>query len=238
MVFASGTALFATSMLADQRSWTSFGLSFSKQWFKECFYGCLAGFAAISFLTLTFAGAGWLNIIFHGFNLSSFVQLMGFMIGVAVWEELATRSYLQTTLRERFELSYSYKRASLIALFISAIIFGLLHGANPNLTWLAMVNIILAGLLLGLPIYRSGHVGASIGFHFSWNWSMGPLLGIQVSGINMENTVFISTLSGPDWLTGGNFGFEGGFGATLMLIILSLLVFKFIPDSKPDHTLI
>jgi len=68
------------------------------------------------------------------------------------------------------------------------------------------------------------------GLHWSWNWTQSSLLGIPVSGIEVERIAPAPLLhamnAGPDWLTGGRYGIEGGAACTLALIISTIVLWR------------
>jgi hypothetical protein len=58
--------------------------------------------------------------------------------------------------------------------------------------------------------------------HFIWNFLQGFFLGLPVSGFTVSASVFTAGVRGPIWLTGGEYGPEGGLpamGAILMVIV-------------------
>jgi len=81
---------------------------------------------------------------------------------------------------------------------------------NPNATWVSTVNIVLAGIFLGLGMFLSGSLAIPIGLHISWNFFQGIVFGFPVSGMNMGAAMIATESAGPTWLTGGAFGPEGG----------------------------
>jgi hypothetical protein len=54
--------------------------------------------------------------------------------------------------------------------------------------------------------------------HFGWNWTMAVLLHIPVSGLETETPDYRTVDAGPDWVTGGPWGPEGGSAAALGMI--------------------
>ncbi|PLX31562.1 MAG: hypothetical protein C0600_05295 [Ignavibacteria bacterium] len=129
------------------------------------------------------------------------------LVGFA--EEILMRGYPFTILHQR--------SGSMRALVITAVIFSLIHGANPGIGWLGFANIFLAGIWLGAARLVTGALWLPIGLHIGWNFFLGSVFGFPVSGV-FERSVFITEYSGPDWLTGGSFGPEGGLLATAVLI--------------------
>ncbi len=67
-----------------------------------------------------------------------------------------------------------------------------------------------------------------VGGHFGWNWTMGALLGVPVSGITRlaPAPLLRAVDAGPTWLTGGHYGVEGGVACTLALIASTLFIWR------------
>lgn len=105
-----------------------------------------------------------------------------------------------------------------MALLISSILFSLFHAANANIGIIALINIFVAGFLLGINYVFTRNIWFAVFLHFSWNFFQGPVFGYEVSGTNMSS-LLQQTLKGPDLLTGGDFGFEG----SLVCLFLNLL---------------
>jgi hypothetical protein len=51
--------------------------------------------------------------------------------------------------------------------------------------------------------------------HFAWNWTMAAVFHMAVSGSGFPTPNYRVVEVGPDWLTGGSWGTEGGIGALL-----------------------
>ncbi|MCB9109999.1 MAG: CPBP family intramembrane metalloprotease [Anaerolineales bacterium] len=112
-----------------------------------------------------------------------------------------------------------------IGLLVSSLIFALLHGLNPNLSVIAIVNLILFGVFAGLYAMREGSLWGISAIHTIWNWVQGNFFGLEVSGNGAGGgTLFNLMETGADWLTGGKFGPEGGFAVTIVLAIAIALV--------------
>ena len=102
------------------------------------------------------------------------------------------------------------------ALVISSLLFGFGHAANPNATLFSSVAIAVeAGLLLGMAYVWTRSLWFVFGLHAAWNFTQGPLLGIPVSGLQIDG-LLDATASGPAWLSGGPFGAE----ASVLTIVL------------------
>jgi membrane protease YdiL (CAAX protease family) len=94
-----------------------------------------------------------------------------------------------------------------------------LHLANPGVTVLGLANIALASVVLSAAFFEWGGIPAAWGLHFGWNAGLGVGADAPVSGIEFNLPGFDLVETGPDWLTGGLFGPEGGLIATLVMAV-------------------
>jgi len=106
-----------------------------------------------------------------------------------------------------------------VSIWASSVTFALLHGTNPHITWLALVNISFFAVLMALHVQRSGHVWGAAGLHAGWNFAQGTLFTMHVSGMEAfsPSSILSLTITGPAWLTGGSFGVEGSIIFTVIL---------------------
>lgn len=135
-----------------------------------------------------------------------------FFVLVAFAEEIMVRGYILGCL-----LRTGMNR--FLALAISSVIFALLHVFNPSIAFLPMLNLVLAGVLLGSVYIYTRNLWLSISLHLFWNWIQGPVLGYEVSGNNFHSSLLILRLPGPTLLSGGAFGFEGSLICTILMVI-------------------
>jgi hypothetical protein len=116
--------------------------------------------------------------------------------------------------------------AGLAANAAQAALFATLHAGNPHVTPLALVNIGLAGAVIGWLFWSGGGLAGAWAFHALWNWGLSAL-GLPVSGMAL-GTPFVPTGfvgAGRPLLSGGAFGPEGSLVSTLVLAaVLAALV--------------
>lgn len=105
------------------------------------------------------------------------------------------------------------------AVLISSALFAALHGNNPNVTWVALANIFLAGVMLAVAYLRTRSLWFATAVHLGWNWMMASLLDFPVSGLVRDMPLYTARETGPDWITGGSFGPEAGIAATLTIVL-------------------
>lgn len=110
---------------------------------------------------------------------------------------------------------------------LGAALFAAAHGANPEVGVLALLNIFLAGVLLGIAYLRTLSLWFATALHMTWNWCMAALFDLPVSGITIFDTpLYDADVGGPAWWTGGAFGPEGGLVGTIGFGLALLLVLR------------
>lgn len=192
----------------DRKSFLSLGFSL-KGYNNEAAIGFCASVAILGIGTLLLIATGC--IFYTGFDFSiSLLSGVVLMIAVAISEEVIFRGYILSNLLQ------SANRW--IALSISSAVFALVHLGNPGISALAIINIIVAGFLLGVNFIYTKNLWFSIFFHFSWNYFQGTILGYKVSGLPMSGGLR-QMVSGSDIWTGGTFGFEGSVLCTILLMV-------------------
>jgi membrane protease YdiL (CAAX protease family) len=176
--------------------------------------GLLIGAAPAAIVMLAavgLAGAGW------GPDGGDFSQWLG---GVGQLAVLFTPSALLEEIIFRgvplVVLALAFGRAA--GLVITAVLFGLLHATNPDVTPLALGNVALAGIYLGLAFYHRGGLWTATGAHLGWNLTHAALAA-PVSGLPFAMPGIDFQPGQPAWLSGGAFGPEGGVLATIVLAL-------------------
>ena len=116
------------------------------------------------------------------------------------------------------------KLGTLIALIISASIFGLLHAGNKEATFLSVLSTtIQAGILLSAVYVFSRSLWLPIFLHFAWDFAEPGIYGGVNPGISIEKNLFTSKITGSELLTGGQFGPGNSIQAAIFCLITGLL---------------
>lgn len=144
-----------------------------------------------------------------------FLNMILFVL-VAFFEEITFRGYILGRLLRT-------KMNKFMALCISSVLFMLVHTLNSNVSALPLFNIFLAGLLLGSVYIYTHNLWYSISLHFFWNFLQGPVLGYQVSGMDIGSSVIRLKRSSHVLLNGGDFGFEGSAVCSILVILVFLI---------------
>ena len=135
-----------------------------------------------------------------------------FLLPAAFFEEFFIRGYVFATLRR----AAGWR----LALIVTSVVFGLLHAANPGADSESILAVIVAGFFLGAILLATRSLYAAGAAHFAWNWVMSGALHIAVSGVPSRDPDYRVVDSGPDWLTGGPWGPEGGLAAVAAMFIV------------------
>lgn len=189
---------------ADGREFHSLGLSFRHGWLKDLSGGLGAGAALIAAVTGVMVVTHlvqYTGVTRHPWGVVGPLAATGlFLFLAAALEEIGFRGYAFQRLVDA--------TGAIGALAITSVLFGLGHFGNPAATPLSTLNTVLAGVLMALGYLRTRGLWFPIGLHFAWNFVLGPLASLPVSGVGMMS-LFQVRVAGPVWLTGGDYGPEG-----------------------------
>lgn len=198
----------------------------------------MASFATLGFLALWLGGAemggdfsilGWSpGVAPGGFEATDFgglVMLLGGFLIQGGLEELVLRGGFYGLLRRAI--------SPWTAAIASSGLFALAHAGNPAFTLAAGVNTLLAGVLFCALLERTGSLWAPTWVHGVWNFAIGGLLSLPVSGIEIFR-LFDARLSGPEAWTGGSYGPEGSWVLVPMLLACIALALPRKPKGGPE----
>lgn len=222
-VFISLLVFFRVKVI-EKRSLSSIGFN-KNNWLKKYSLGFLIGLAMMSIIVLILLPFGYITIEKNPIQpvgvsaiASVLVILFGWIIQGAT-EEIVTRGWLLNVLSTKYNIG--------VGLLISSTLFGLMHLTNPNVNYIAVINIILVGLFYGLYVIKTNDLWAVCGMHSAWNFAQGNIFGFKVSGLDVSVGSLIDlNLVGSDFVTGGIFGPEAGITATFILLAsIGILLF-------------
>lgn len=215
--------------LFEKRSLFSMGF-IKKNMFKEYGIGLIIGLIMISIPALVsiFTGAMTIDSFNKEFSGNIFLLfLVGFMIQ-GISEEILLRSYLF--------VSISIKSGIILGIIVNSLLFSLMHFANAGITVLSIINLILFGVFASVYFLKRGSIWGIGAIHSMWNFAMGNIYGIEVSGMKISNSLFKTSIdSTKSFINGGSFGFEGGIVATIVLLVGIILIILFGDYKKTDY---
>ncbi|GET23271.1 CPBP family intramembrane glutamic endopeptidase [Prolixibacter denitrificans] len=198
----------------DKKSIKSLGFSFQNGP-RSLLYGLLFAVVIIGGGTLLLYATGHISLQQAGSGTESLGLSFLLFILVALNEEVVMRGYVLNTLMGAMN--------KFLALVISAVLFAAAHSLNPNVSFLGLTNIFLAGILLGASYIYTRNLWFPISLHLFWNFIQGPVIGYEVSG-SASNGIFKVVDTGNQLINGGSFGFEGSLICTMLIIPAIVLV--------------
>jgi len=140
------------------------------------------------------------------------VEVLLLLLVGALLEEVMFRGYAFQRLVEAVGPFWAITAAS--ALFAAA------HLGNPSAggvySW-AFFNTIAIGVLLAIAYLRTRMLWLPLGIHFGWNFALGFVFGLPVSGLSEFGVLVKGSIRGRPWLTGGAYGLENSAAAAMLL---------------------
>jgi membrane protease YdiL (CAAX protease family) len=209
-------AVLICRTILDRKSVTSLGFTFSGH-IHDALAGLMMAISILGIGTMILYFSNHLKWTDITFNAQDIFIEFGLLLFVAIYEELVFRGYILSNLMESFN--------KWIALLVTSLLFTLFHIENPNINFIPVINVFLAGILLGINYMYTRNLWFAIFFHLGWNFFQGPVLGYKISGFNMS-TFLQTELKGDLLLTGGEFGFEGSVFCTGLMLIATLLLYR------------
>lgn len=221
--------IFFRVKVIEKRSLSSIGFN-KNNWLKKYSLGFLIGLVMMSIIVLILLLFGYITVEKNPIQpvgvsaiSSVLVILFGWIIQGAT-EEIVTRGWLLNVLSSKYNIGFG--------LLISSTLFGLMHLTNPNVNYIAVINIIFVGLFYGLYVIKTNDLWSVCGMHSAWNFAQGNIFGFEVSGLDISvGTLIDLNLVENDFITGGVFGPEASIVATFVLL-LSIIILLFINNTN------
>jgi hypothetical protein len=206
--------------------WRALGITLHSGWLRDLLAGSAIGIASLTLATVIATAGGGLRFTTSDSGMllqvgRTLVSSAVLLIAAALAEEALFRGYpLQT-----------FSRASLawLGVLLTSVPFAVVHLRNPNVVeGFTFLNTALAGVWLAVAYLRTRSLLFPLGVHWAWNWALGSLFGLPVSGITdiAPHPLLHGVDLGPAWLTGGSYGIEGGLACTLTLVISTLFIWR------------
>lgn len=209
-----------------KRPLTNMGFGSIKIHGKEFITGLLFGIVSMTivFMALLLSGNATVTSWTPVFSLNTLIYLVLYIL-VGFAEEIFGRGYIMATLRQTRNIP--------VVILVSAIIFALLHGMNPGIGILPLINLTIFGILFAYTYLKSGNIWMAIGYHITWNYFQGNVFGFKVSGTNTGG-ILTTTYENNTIINGGDFGPEGGLFVTAILLLGFVFVTYYYRNSTFD----
>jgi len=237
MLIVSAILAFVFQKKIEDLPAKTLGWTFETKSLLNFLSGISVGIGTLLLAVAVVFGSG--TLIFNLNNAGASALLQSFLIAAAVFglgaaaEETLFRGYaLQTFARARL---------AWLAVIITSLPFALGHLGNPNVAPVfTFLNTALAGVWLAIAYLKTRNLWFPFGVHFAWNFLMAQIFGIPVSGItSIAPSPFLNSIDSNQlvWLSGGDYGIEGGAACTIAIAISTLFI-QFAPFFKPDPELL
>jgi len=220
----------------EELPFRALGAWFTEGWLKNLAVGIVIGAATLGFavlIAMIFGGLSFeLNVdAGNSAVLWTFTASFIFFTIAAAFEEALFRGYMLQT----------FIRADLLwfGIFLTSILFATVHNGNPAANMLSWINTFAAGLWFGIAYLKTRDLWFVLGLHLMWNWMQGAFFGIEVSGLKeiISAPLLKEIDRGPVWLTGEDYGIEGGIACTIAIIISTAAIY-FLPILKPGEEML
>jgi membrane protease YdiL (CAAX protease family) len=224
LLAAALVAGYFCARLFEALPWRSLGLTLHAGWFRDLVIGCAIGIATLVVAVAIGMIGGGLTFSFSNTGASAIARSMlgsaVLLFVAALAEEAIFRGYPLQTL--------SRAKLALLGVLITSVPFASVHLLNPNVVpTTTFINTALAGVWLAAAYLRTRSLWLPLGIHWAWNWAMGWLFGIPVSGMKLSSNPLLNASDvGPSWLTGGSYGLEGGVACTIAMALFTLFIWR------------
>jgi membrane protease YdiL (CAAX protease family) len=216
---------WACGALFEELPFRALGCSPHRGWLGNLGIGSAFGAASLFLAALLATATRGIQFSFDPAGAGPIGQTLALstllFVFAAAAEEMLFRGYpLQT-----------FTRANLawLGVLLTSVPFAAVHLNNPHVVpGFTFLNTALAGVWLAVAYLRTRSLWLPLGLHWSWNWAQSSLLGLPVSGIERvaPAPLLHAMNAGPDWLTGGAYGIEGGAACTVALLISTLVIWR------------
>ena len=193
---------------------------------KPFFKGILIGLVTISLIIILLILFKAIN--FNGINkninwLSIILFLFAYLIQSSM-EEVICRGFIFHRLKEKITL--------LLAVIINVGFFMIGHvdkmfESGILIGIIGIVNAVLIGLIFTILTIKDKNIYSAIGFHCIWNFTLYSIIGLNLSGNNVTNSIF-NISPANTFLTGSSYGIESSIICTIvyMIVLFILLITK------------
>ncbi len=217
----------------ERRPLGAIGIGFDRPWVVQLFLGIVAGalmlmMCWVGLVVFADGNTAWPAIAPKLPGLRMTLGSM-FILGLCFYEELLCRGYI-LQLMGRSHMKF--------AIAASGLLFVALHLSNPGaISPVAILNLVLLHFLMTALYLRTRSLWLPIGVHAGWNFSLGYVFGLPVSGVVFKGAILTTSWT-PSLLAGNEFGPEGGLLVSFILLGATLAAWSLIRQRHPHPDLL
>ena len=239
--------LFALAALAmsvvERRRFGAYGLR-ARRMVAEFGAGILTGLGLLSALVGALCAAHALvfdaEALRGGAAVVSGLRWAGAFLCVGLFEEFATRGYVQFTVARGVAgmvraVWPGFRQAGAVGFWVavsllSVGLFMYSHLGNAGETGWGIAAVGVAGLMFAYSLWWTGSLWWAVGMHAGWDWAQTCLFGTADSGLRAVGHVLTTHAAGAAWLSGGTTGPEGSVLVLPTLVLAGVLVRVTMPE--------
>src|SRR4051812_10712042 len=208
---------------------SSVGFKLDRRWFREIGWGTLSGLGmALAVVGMIWAIGGVRFELDPARSVGALLVGLYFFLAAALLEETLFRGFIFQRLLDGVGVWP--------AQILLATLFAAAHWGSPGMQGgtelVAVLDLFLAAVLLGLAYLRTRSLALPIGLHLGWNWTQGHVLGFGVSGYDFKGWWHPVFQGKAEWLTGGAFGPESSIFSPLVSLVMIGLLWRWRPTLK------
>lgn len=208
----------------DRQSLFSLGFALHG-YYKDLLIGFIIALSILGTGTLILIGTGNVHLSGIQFDFRFILKSFFLYLIVSLTEELLIRGSILNNLMSSINKYW--------ALIISSLIFCSMHLLNSNLSFFGILNLFLAGIMLGSSYIFIKNLWFPISLHLFWNFIQGPVLGYSVSGHRLDSFIELG-MEQKNIMNGGNFGFEGSAICSLLSVLSIIFLIGYYRKKTTD----
>jgi hypothetical protein len=179
---------------------------------EEFLRGAALGWAIIIAAILPLMLLGALHPEFN-LNLANFGYALLSLLTIAI----ATLA-LEVAFRGFLFIQFIEATGPVFATLFLSFLYATLSAFRPDATALSILNTFLFAVLFCTAYLRTRALWIGWGIHFAWSAVATLLFGLPITVDFGFNNLIFTSVSGPEWLTGGAYGPEAAFFTAIVLI--------------------
>jgi CAAX protease family protein len=240
LVLLIGVFLWMAARWLDHRPIADYGFHLSPAWWLDLGCGLALGALLMALVYALALAIGWVKVTGTLVSppgqpfIAAILADVVLVVGIACWEEIVFRGYVIKNLAEGlYSKTIGARWATVIAILIPSVLFGIAHVSNANATLVSTVNTVIFGVVFGAAYALTGELALPIGLHVAWDFVQG--FGLGRSGDAPGLGAFLVVEEGDSavrlW-TGWPFTIEGGLLGTAALVVALLLIAAWVRLSR------
>ena len=216
-IFSAGILLFFVKYF-ENTTYDYFGFSKENNLVAVKAGFGLAIFSVVGVVSILLISNNISLTLSNDFKISTIIILIILVLIQGFLEEIVFRGYLMTRL--------AAKKGKWVAIILSSLFYLVFRMSNQTTSKLDLINIFLISIVMSLLYWYFDNILVIAIFHAFWNCISGVILGFNISGIRVSDSLFaVKAISDKQILIGGSYGIEGSIISTVFFAILGLLVY-------------